>query len=608
MKKAIPKISQTQLLDFLNATHLKLHKTYEEYFWTSYMGDHSVDVKKDEALAAIDSFKADAKLHMKVVVAMESAQPKDRKRLMHWKKFFELYQTPASVLEIKKEIDAIETQMHKNRTNRKEGYVDPKTKKFVKASELKMYSMMRTHSDESLRKACFEATEQLAHTNLDLYVRYVGLLNQYARALGYEDFYAFKIMQEEGMTKDELFAIFDEIYEKTKYAFKDIRNLEKHKPRLRKPWNFGFMMSGDFAKEEDQYFPFEEAVSRWGRSFAALGIDFKKAKLQLDLLDREGKYSNGFCHWPELVHYKKGKRMPGSSNFTCNVVLDQPGSAFQGYNTLFHEGGHAAHFLNTVQTETCLNHEYPPMSTAWAETQSMFIDSILSSYEWKSRYAKNTNDTAYPFDLHKRKLERLHVTAPLGLMGILFVTNFEREVYAEKNLTSQKVISIAQKVWQKYFDRSESSLYILNVPHLYSWTSACSYQGYGLATLALSQWREYFYKKYNYIVDNKKVGKEMEKVWKLGASKTFKEFVVLATGKKLSAKAWLSVATMPLSKMLSTAKKREAYLQKIPTHKSAINLNASVAMVSGKDIVADNKRSFEVMASRYAGWIAEQKK
>lgn len=49
----------------------------------------------------------------------------------------------------------------------------------------------------------------------------------------------------------------------------------------------------------DPFFPFEEAVDVWARTFAALGIQYKGATMRLDLCDRPGKYSNGFCHWPQ---------------------------------------------------------------------------------------------------------------------------------------------------------------------------------------------------------------------------------------------------------------------------------------------------------------------
>src|SRR6185436_2368407 len=123
-------------------------------------------------------------------------------------------------------------------------------------------------------------------------------------------------------------------------------------------WNFGFMMSGDFTKEEDPYFQFQDAMLRWGQSFSALGIDYKEGSLTLDLLDRKGKWNNGFCHWPNLVHFNNGKRNSGSSNFTCNVVAGQVVSGVQGYVTLFHEGGHAAHLLNSQYPDVILNQEY----------------------------------------------------------------------------------------------------------------------------------------------------------------------------------------------------------------------------------------------------------
>jgi hypothetical protein len=38
----------------------------------------------------------------------------------------------------------------------------------------------------------------------------------------------------------------------------------------------------------------------WGRTFAGLGITYQGSVMTLDLCDRQGKYSNGFCHWPQV--------------------------------------------------------------------------------------------------------------------------------------------------------------------------------------------------------------------------------------------------------------------------------------------------------------------
>jgi len=591
------------LLKELNERMLIAHAAYENHFWASYMGDHSVDEEMMVAQGAVNKFRSDCNLSMRVEKALKTAEEPLREKLLQWKFFFSCYQSPQELLDLYSKISDIETSVRDARASRKEGYINPTTGKFIKASVSKMRTMMTIEDDKAVRKACFDAVEKFSVMDVVALIKLVNLRNEYARALGDEDFYAYKLRVGEGMTKDELFSLFDEIYERTKYGFENLRKMEKDLPGLRLPWNKSYMLSGDIRQKEDPYLQFGDSLMRWGRSFAALGIDYQSATLQLDLLDRDGKYNNGFCHWPGLVHFSDGKRIPAKCNFTSNAVPGQVGSGDIGIKTLFHEGGHAAHLANVQTTEVCMNHEYPPQTAAWAETQSMFLDTMQSSIEWLTRYAKNASSQMYPFNLFEERVRKLHPTSPLSFMSYLIVVNFERELYSTPDLTEEKVIKMAKRVFRKYTDTKVDSAFPLFVPHIYSWESACCYHGYGLAKLALSQWREYFYKKYGYIVDNNNVGREMREVWELGGSKTFAEFVELATGEKLSAEAYLKNITRSIDDKLSVARERILRLESVPEHTGPVDLNATIRMVDGKNVIADNPQGFEEMAETYRQWI-----
>lgn len=600
-----------KLLDNLNNTLNRLHSAYEKPFWSFYMNmkDKSLKTLKDTAKANLDAFKANTEIREKIISLMQSLTQDDTEyhRLAKWLKYFDCYQIPAHCLDLKKQINELETTIEVKRSKKTEGYTDPKTNEFVQASEITIGTMVYMEKDEALRKACFDALQGFALVGLDDYVQLVKLRNQFARELGYEDFYAYKLWIEEGMTKEELFTIFNNIFEKTLPTFDKIKELETKKPGLFKPWNYGYLLAGDFTAEEDQYHPLDQVLLRWGKSFMASGINYRGALLQLDLLDREGKFPNGFCHSPVLTHYRHGRRIAGQINFTCNVVVGQIGSAAECHDTLHHEGAHGGAFANADQFEICLNHEYPPLSTGWAETQSMFYDTLSKSSEWLFRYAKNKDGKGYPFELFERITRELAVLNPHSLHSIIRHCVFERAVYEEQDLTTERILELASEGSKKFYNFSEGSVNILNAIHLYSWESACSYHGYGLALLAVYQLREFFFDKYGYILDNPDIGEDMQVLWSYGSSKKFGEFIEFATGKKLSAEPWLKEMNRDVEQIIKEAEFVYYKLQAIPESTKPVDLGATIRMVSGSEVICDNSISFEDMCDKYATWLETQK-
>lgn len=605
---ALQKKSNKEFLDILNKTLRKLHTTYENAFWRFNMGEAKYAKIQDTALAARDHFSGSIEILNEVQRRLVQAKGVEKNRLMYWQRYFKKNTTPPEVRELRAKIAELESKVAVIRGTRKEGYIDPTTGLFVEASELALRGLVRTSPDEAIRKACFEATEKLISTTINEYVELVQLRNKFAQQLGFSDFYAYKVDGDEEMSTSELFAIFDPIYNQTKYVFDTIRQLEKEKPGLRKPWNFNYMMAGNFTKEEDPYFQFDQALPMWAKTFAALGIDFKGGAITLDLLDRKGKTNNGFCHWPRTVAYEKNRRIPGASNFTCTLVPGQIGEGSNGLHTLFHEGGHAAHLLNSEERDVCNSHEYAPMSMSWAETQSMSMDNISSSIEWRIRYAKNKEGAPYPFELFERKTKALAPLLPLGMMSMLAMMSFERNVYEypSDTLTAEKVMEFAREASKKYFDRDGDSHWPLSVFHIYSWDSAANYYGYALADIVVAQWRDYFYKKYEYIVDNPKVGKEMAKVWKFGGRYSTKEFVRTAMNTEFNVQPYIDSITRTVPERITLAQERIARLAKVRPYTKPIDLKAKITLVHGRKKIADNSKGFDTMTKKYAAWLKRQ--
>lgn len=90
------------------------------------------------------------------------------------------------------------------------------------------------------------------------------------------------------------------------------------------------------------------------------------------------------------------------------------------------------------------------------------------------------------------------------MLGMSSMVKFEQTLYTtpEQELTQDYITNLVLDISTTYNDLARPHLRLLDVPHIYSWSSSAYYHGYGMATLALYQMRAYIYERDGYIVDN----------------------------------------------------------------------------------------------------------
>jgi Zn-dependent oligopeptidase len=445
----------------------------------------------------------------------------------------------------------------------------------------------------------------LEHGFLEL----VSLRNRFARALGYENYFDLKLQKNERMRTPALLRLLDDFIRQTQVGHtRTLAHLRaRHGADATAPWNLRFHASGDVIRRLDPYLPFGLALCRWIDSFRRLGIQFRGATLQLDLLERTGKHQNGFCHGPVPSWITEtGRFVPAAINFTAEAKPDQIGSGLRAINTLFHEGGHAAHFANVVQNSPCFSQEYPPTSMAYAETQSMFCDQLLSDPDWMMRYAASAAGDAIPPALI---LERVTSTQPMRAFdarSIAVVPYFESALYqmADDALTPERVLALARDTERRVLG-TDSPRPLLAIPHLLNQESAASYQGYLLAHMAVSQTRAHLLDTFGYLTDNPAIGPTLaEHYWEPGNSVDHNHMLRSLTGGGFSAQYLAEECNATAEKACERAEAsmRAAAARRYPDAAPA-SLDAHITIVHGDVVLADSSEGEAAMCDRFEGWI-----
>ena len=460
-------------------------------------------------------------------------------------------------VELRSKCTAVENALNEARNKEfKLGYQEDGAG-FKEASSVQLRTLVRVSKDEATRKAAWEGLRSIGPFVLGRLCDMVKMRNAMAKKLGFEDFYDYKVTQAEGFGKKRLFEILDTLLEGSASILDAARArlvAEKGAAAL-EPWNMGFFMSGDVEAALDPYFPFEKSLEAWGRTFAGLGIEYKGATMTLDLMERKGKYSNGFCHWPQPAWRKPdGSWQPCVTNFTSLADPAAVGSGKTGLTTLMHEAGHAAHFSNIDQPSPLFSQERAPTSVAYAENQSMFLDSLVGDGAWRAKYARGRGGEPMPWAVHQAEIEATHPFQVFQLRAMLAVPYFEKALYElpDAQVTPEIVSALADRI-EAEVQGGLAQRPLLSVPHIISDEASCYYHGYVLAEMSVHQTRAHFLAQ-GPIVDNAAVGAALaESYWRPGNSAQFLDLVQGLTGAPLTGAAWIAALEEDLAAKVGAA-------------------------------------------------------
>ena len=609
----------TATLDELKDRYCELHTRKEDLFWTTKMG-----IAADPATARREMAEAEKAWNRflqepsRLSALREMRERGDagpdaaRRALDGW-----IAMLSAHVVEdregrkLSEEIVELEGELERVRQEMPLAYVDPDTGAHVRASSVRLGLTMRTDPDERRRRAAFEGLRSIEAFVLDNgFLDIVRKRNRLGRLLGYEDYYDWRVSVVERIRKRRLFEMLDDLAARTESVARDNVDafVDEHGEGAREPWNFGYLRTGELTERMDPYFGFAPALERWGRSFHALGVKYRGAMLTLDLVDRTGKYENGFMHGPEIAFYDEGVWQRARINFTANAVPGQKGSGLRATETLFHEGGHAAHFSNIISNAPCFAQEFAPTSVAYAETQSMFMDSLLSDADWRVRYATDESGRPMPLELIEEAIREEQPFRSWDVRAMMTVPFAERALYEipDDELRPERVIEEIRAVEERLQGLTSGVRPVLAVPHLLAGESSAYYHGYVLAEMAVYQTRRFFLGRDGHLTDNAKIGPDVARsYWAPGNAVSFDDTLASLTGSPLGADALVDACNRSVDDAIAQARESIERIERVPRKSGPVDLDATIRVVDGRETVATTQGgTFETACQDFAKWIA----
>ncbi len=389
--------------------------------------------------------------------------------------------------------------------------------------------ILRDESDPSLRRAAWEATRAIGRKVAHRVVELVKLRNEQGRALGFSDYYALAVDDEE-MEPETLFALLNGLRDQTDAAWVErkgafdleLASVRGKTPGELMPWDYPerFLQSlprQHSGAQTDAYFTLTTIPRLCKSTFRKLGLPIESLWEASDMLPRDGKFPHAFCI---------GIDNPGDVRVLCN--LD---SSTRWMETSLHEFGHAVYNAGIDPELPWLLRE--AAHTFITEAVAMYFGRLARSKHWLR------NEVQVKPELAERSGDLLAEAQMVFVRWALVVANFERAMYADPNQD-------LNALWWSYVERLQG----LRRPEGWNgpdWASkvhvACYpayYQNYILAELLASQFSVSMSEQG---VSEEKGGSDLGVFFKdlfaAGRMHRWDACVELRTGARLSPEPWI---------------------------------------------------------------------
>lgn len=278
-----------------------------------------------------------------------------------------------------------------------------------------------SESDDTKRRRIWEATREVGHKVRDRVIELARLRNEQARALGFDDFFALALDDQE-MDPESLFAILDDLRERTDGPWAaqkaeldaELAGLRGKDPSDLQPWDYPdrFLQSvprSGPSSNVDAFFTLRSIKTHTLEFYRGIGLPVDTLWRAGDLLPRDGKSPHAFCI---------GIDNPTDVRVLCNL----DGTA-RWMETALHEFGHAVYNAGISPDLPWLLRD--AAHTFITEAVAMFFGRMVKSAPWLEQVAGMSTAMA------ERAAARQREAQLVFARWAMLVTYFERAMYAD---------------------------------------------------------------------------------------------------------------------------------------------------------------------------------